>query len=176
VRADDARGAEPGHRSERSRHHRHDREVLHHEVEAGQGRHVREAHLLQRLDGAAAARAVHEPHERLPQVVGESLGVHRLLPDRGIRRPTADREVVTLHDCAAAVDAALPDHRVRGQEVDQLAVLAVLSPAGQGAGLMEGAGVEEPLDPLAHRQAPGGVLALHTLLAPHAPGELLAPA
>ena len=117
VRADHARGAEPGHRPERRGRHRHDREVLHHEVEAGQRRHVREAHLLERLDAAAAARAVHEPDERQPQVVRHALGVDGLLPDRGVGGAAADGEVVALHDRAAAVDASLADDRVRGQEL-----------------------------------------------------------
>ena len=172
----DTRRAEPRHRPERGRRHRHDRQVLHHEVEAGQRRHVGEAHLLERLDAAAAARAVHEPDEREAQVVGQALGVDGLLPDRGVGGAAADGEVVALHDRAAAVDAALADDRVRGQELGQLAVLVVGAAAGERSGLVEAARVEEPLDPLANRQPAGRVLALDPLLAAHPPRELLAPA
>ena len=45
------------------------REVRAHELEAGHERHVGEAHRLERLDAAAAARAVDEAHERQAQVV-----------------------------------------------------------------------------------------------------------
>ena len=116
VRAHHARGAEPRDRAERGGRHRHDRQVLHHEVEAGQRRHVREAHVLERLDAAAAAGAVDEPDEREPEVVRHALGEDGLLPDRGVGRAAADREVVALHDGAAAVDAALADDRVGRQE------------------------------------------------------------
>jgi hypothetical protein len=46
--------------------------------------------------------------------VGEPLGVDRLLPDRGVRGPAADREVVALDDGPAAVDAALADDVLAG--------------------------------------------------------------
>ena len=50
------------------------------------------------------------------QVVREPLGPHHLLPDRGVGGAAADGEVVALHDRAPALDPALPDHHVRGQE------------------------------------------------------------
>ena len=176
VRADRARRAETRHRPERRGRHRNDREVLHDEVEAGQRRHVGEAHLLERLDAPAAARAVHEPDERQAQVVREALGVDGLLPDRGVRRAAAHGEVVALHDRAPPVDAALADDRVGRQELGQLAVVAVCPAAGERPGLVEAPLIEEPLDPLPNRQAPGRVLALDPLLAAHPPRELLAPA
>lgn len=60
-------------------------------------------------------------------------------------------------------------------EVDQLAVL-VDGPAGQGADLVEGAGVEQKVDPLADGEPAGIAHALHALGAAHPPGQLLAPA
>jgi hypothetical protein len=100
VRADDAGGAQARSGAEGGRHDGDDRLVLDHEVEARQRRHVREAHLLERLDRAAASRAVDKPHERQAQVVREPLRVDGLLPDRRVRRPAADREVVALDDGA----------------------------------------------------------------------------
>ena len=176
VRADDARGAEPRHRPERRGRDGHGRQVLHDQVEAGQRRHVREAHLLERLDAAAATRAVHEPDERKPQVVCHALGVDGLLPDGGVGRAAADREVVALDDGAAAVDATLADDRVRGEELGELAVLGVGAAPGERTGLVEAARVEEPVDPLANRQPARLMLPADALLAAHAPGELLAPA
>ena len=74
------------------------------------------------------------------------------------------------------VDPALPDHHVGRQEGLELAVLAVGRLAGDRARLVEAALVEQPLDPLPHRQPPAGVLALHALLAAHPPRQLLAAA
>ena len=176
VRADDAGGAEAGDRAERGGHHGHAGQIRYHQVEAGQRRHVREAHLLERLDRPAAAGAVDEPHERYAQVVREPLGVDRLLPDRGVGGAAANGEVVALHDGAAPVDAAMADDRVGGQEICQLPVVVVGRASGERAGLVEAARVEQPVDALAHGQATGGVLAGDALLAAHPPGQLLAPA
>ena len=176
VRGDHPRRAQPRHRPERRRHHRHARQVRDRQLHAGDERHVRVAHLLERLDRAAAARPVHEPHQRQPQVVREPLGVDHLLPDGGVGRAAADGEVVALHDRRAALDLALPaDHVGRGERAE-LAVLVVGRAARQRAGLVERARVEQPLDPLAHRPAARGVLARHPLLAAHLAGERLAAA
>jgi hypothetical protein len=128
------------------------------------------------LDAAAASRAVDQPHERHAQVVRHPLGEDHLLPDRRIGGPAAHREVVALQDRAASVDPALPDNHVRRQEVRQLAVLVVGSLPGDGAGLVEAAGIEQPLDPFPDRQPPGLVLPRDALLAAHPPRELLAAA
>ena len=137
VRADHAGGAEAGDRAERGRDDRHARQVLHDQVEARQRRHVGEAHLLERLDRPAAAGAVDQPHERDAQVVREPLGVDGLLPDRRVGGAAAHGEVVALHDGAAAVEAALADDRVGGQEVRQVALAVVAGATGQRPGLVE---------------------------------------
>jgi hypothetical protein len=84
--------------------------------------------------------------------VRHALGVDGLLPDGGIGRAAADREVVALDDGAAAVDAPLADDRVRGEEVGELTVLVVGAAPGESTGLVEAARVEEAVDPLANRQ------------------------
>jgi hypothetical protein len=108
--------------------------------------------------------------------VGQALGVDGLLPDRGVGGAPADGEVIALDDRAAAVDPPLADDRVRRQKVRELTVLVVAAAARERSGLVERAGVEQPLDPLANRQPAGCVLPRDPLLAAHAPGELLAPA
>ena len=95
------------------------------------------------------------------------LGVDHLLPDGRVRGAAADGEVVALHYRPPAVDAAGADHDVGGEEVLDLAVVAVGRPPGERARLVEAAGIEEPLDPLADGEPPGGVLALDPLLAAH---------
>jgi hypothetical protein len=108
--------------------------------------------------------------------VCEPLGVDHLLPDGGVGRASADGEVVALHDRRAALDLALAaDHVGRGER-GELALLVVRPYAGERAGLVERARVEQPLDPLAHGPPPGRVLARHPLLAAHLAGERLAPA
>jgi hypothetical protein len=128
------------------------------------------------LHAAATAGAVDEAHERQAQVVRHPLREHHLLPDRGVGRPAAHREVVALEHRPAPVDPALPDDHVRGQEVRQLSVLVICALAGDGTGLVEAARVEQPLDALAHREPPRLVLARDALLAAHPPRKLLAPA
>ena len=86
----------------------------------------------------------------------------------------ADGEVVALEDRPAPLDPALTDDDVGGLEVGELTLVVVGPLAGEGAGLMEGAGVEEAVDALANVQAPGRALALDALGAAHLLGELLA--
>ena len=160
VRRHHARRPEPRHGPERRGHHGHDRHVLHGDLHPGHVRHVGEAHLLERLDRAAAARAVDEPRQRQPQVVRHPLRVDHLLPDRGVRGAAADREVIRLHDEPAPVGLALPDDHVGRHERLELAVGAVARDAGQRARLVEGPRIEQPLDPLADGQLARGVLAI----------------
>ena len=161
--ADHARRAQPRHRAQRGADHRHPREVLERQLEPGDERHVGEAHRLDRLHAAAAAGAVHQPHEREPQLVRHALGVDHLLPDGRVGGAAAHREVVALHHGAPPVDAPVAHDHVRGRELRQLAVVAVLALARQRAGLVERAGVEQPLDALAHGEPAALVLARHLL-------------
>jgi len=131
------------------------------------------AHVLEGLHAPAAARAVHEAHERHSQLLGEPLGVDHLLPDGGVGRSAAHREVVALHHRGPPLDPAAPHHAVGGKEVRELAVL-VAAASGQRAGLAEAALVEEALDALPHGQAPARVLTRHPLLPAHPARELLA--
>ena len=115
---DDARGAEPGARARAPRRRPgRVREVLDRQRPSRGAGHVGEAHRLERLDAAAAAGAVDEAHERDAQLVREPLGLDHLLPDRGVGGAAAHGEVVALDDRAPAVDPALADDHVRGQEV-----------------------------------------------------------
>ncbi len=175
VRGHHARGAQPCDGSERRGHHRHLREVVHRQLPTRDEGHVGVAHRLERLHAAAAAGAVHQAHERHAQLVGQPLGVDHLLPDGGVGRAAANREVVALHHGRPAVDLATPHHAVGGQEVHELAVL-VGPAAGELARLAEGALVEQPPDALAHGQAPARVLASDPLLAAHLLREPLAAA
>ena len=81
VRERHAHRAEARARPERRRDDGHAREVLDRELEARKRRDVAEAHRLERLDAAAAARAVDEPDQRHAQLVRGLLG-----PDRASAR------------------------------------------------------------------------------------------
>jgi hypothetical protein len=169
------RRSQARHRTQRGAHDRDPREVRDDQLEGRERRDVGEPHRLQRLDAAAPARAVHQPDERDAQVAGHPLGERHLLPDRGVRRASADREVIALHDRPPTVDPPAAHDHVGGGEVGQLAIL-VVARAGQYAGLVEGARVDQALDALTHRQPTAVVLPGHPLGAAHAVRELLAAA
>src|SRR5262249_52385319 len=69
---------------------------------------------------------------------------------------------------------AASDHEISRGELDQPAVLVIFRLAGNGADLVEGAGIEQLLDALAHGQLAGIVLALDLLLATHLARQRLA--
>src|SRR4051794_35486538 len=107
--------------------------------------------------------------------MGHALGEHHLLPDGGIGGAAADREVVALHHHPATLDPTAAHDHVGRREVGQLAVLVAAHP-GQSARLVKRAGVEQALDPLAHREPPAGVLPGHALGSAHPAGQSLATA
>src|SRR5262249_49734752 len=93
----------------------------------------------------------------------------------GAGRAAAHREVVAADDHAPTADASRPEDRVRREKAVELAVL-VGRLAGQRAGLGERVPVEQLLDPLAHGEAAGLVLALDVVGAAHATRQLVAAA
>ena len=132
---------------------------------------------LDRLDRAAAAGAVNETNERDAQLVRHLLRHHLLLPDRGIRRAAAHREVIAADHDGAALDPSPPEDEVGGLErLDVFAIVAVLRAPRDRADLVEAAGIEQRIDALAHREAAGVVVALDLVRSAHAAGQLFAPA
>ena len=89
---------------------------------------------------------------RHPQLEREALGVVALGTDRRVGRAAAHGEVVAGHDDRSTVDLGRPEHEVRRRERDQLAVVVVRADPGNGADLVERAGVDETLDALANGQ------------------------
>ena len=106
--------------------------------------------------------------------MGQPLGVHRLLPDGGVRRTAAHGEVVALEGHTPAGDSPLAHHGVGGQEAGQVPIRVVVGAAGQRARLVKAAAIEEALDALADGEASRGMLARDPLVAAHLPGERLA--
>ncbi len=108
----------PAHRPERRRDHRHAGEVVDRDLQAGQERHVREAHLLERLDADPPPPVPSTSRTSgKPEVVRHALGLDHLLPDRRVGRAAADREVVGLDDGAAAVESPCPTTTFAGMNV-----------------------------------------------------------
>jgi hypothetical protein len=109
-------------------------------------------------------------------VVAAALGPDELLPDGGVSRPAADREVVALDNDATALDACLADDEVRGGKVGERAVLAIDAPAGDLARFAPGALVDEQRDAVAHGELAARTLAGDRFVAAHGGGQGLAPA
>ena len=122
-----ARRAEPGHRAEPERDDRHEahirRRVVIGQVRADPARQVGAPGGLDRLDRAAAARALDDADDRQPQIVRHLLGHQRLFADRRVGRAAAHREIVADDDDRAAVDPGAAHHAVRRHQLDQPAVL-----------------------------------------------------
>ena len=103
------------------------------------------------------------------------LGHQRLCRDRGIGRAAAHGEIVADHDHGAAVDLAAAEHAVRRRQVLEFAVLVVFGDAGDGADLVEGILVDQPVDALANGEPALVMLALDLVNASHLARERFAP-
>ena len=86
VRRDHAHRAEPGHRTQARADHRHFAEHRGDGVPGRIRRHVGASDLLDGLDAAAAAGAVHQPDHRDAQAARQLLAVPHFVAD-GARRP-----------------------------------------------------------------------------------------
>jgi hypothetical protein len=175
VGADHAGGAQPGNRPQAGGGDGDLGEVVDHQVPAGVGGHVGPPGRLVRLHAAAAAGAVHQPHQGQAQLVGQALRVDLLLRDGGVGGAAPHGEVVAAHHHSTAVDAARADHAVGRQEAGQRAVL-VRGESGQAAVLLEGARIQQQLHALAHGQLAGVALSGDALRAAHPLRQLLAAA
>ncbi len=103
--------------------------------------------------------------------VGHPLRHQVLALDRGVGRAAAHGEIVARDHHHAAIHPAAPEHAV-GRRKDASVVVGVVGGLpGDRADLVEAAGIEHPLDPLAHRQPPAGVLAGDPLGAAHLVGK-----
>ena len=176
-----ARRAQARDRSERERHHRDLGKIVGPPVpEKGLG-HRRMALQLEVLHRAPAARAVHEAHQRQPQVAGEAFDGEQLVLDAAVVGAAAHREIVAGHRHRPPVDTSAPVNEVGRREVDELARARIFSftvfrPARQAADFVERARIEQPVDALAHRQLAAVVLALDLVRPAHLLRERLAPA
>jgi hypothetical protein len=96
--------------------------------------------------------------------------------DAGVGGAAPDREVVAADHHPAAVDAPGACHQVGGRQRPERPVRVVLPKPGEGADLVKGARVEEPLDAFPDGQPAGVVLAPDPLLAAHPASHLLSTA
>src|SRR5262249_20533932 len=111
---------------------------------------------------------------RKSQLSSHPLAVTLLAADRRVVGAAADREVVAAHDDTAAVDAARSHDEVRGTDRDQL-VAVVCCGAGEGAGFVERAVIQQALDALTNSETAGLVLPFDVVGAAHGSRQLLAP-
>ncbi len=176
MAAHQPRRAKARDRAKSERHDRHGAHVGDDPIPGRIGRHIGVAHRLDGLDRAAAAGAVDQPHERHAQLVRHLLGHHLLAADRRIRRAAAHGEIVAADHDRPAFDPPAPEHEIRGLERLKLAVVAILRAARERADLVKAAGIEQLLDPLAHREPAGIVLALDLVRPAHLARQGLAAA
>ena len=169
------RRPQPGHRAQPQPDHWHCGHVGGHAPEAAGGAgaagQVGRAGGLDDLGRAAAARAFDDAHDRQAQLGRHVLGHQRLVADRRIGRTAAHDEVVAHRHHRLAGDAAMAEHAVGWRHMLQPAVRFVLAAARQRAHLVEAARIEQFVDPIAHRQPAGVVLALDLVFAAHAFGQ-----
>ena len=166
---------QPGYRPEPGGDHRDHGQVVDHVVPAGVHGHVSEAGHLQRFHAAAPAGALHEPHDGHPQLAGQLLGVDLLGDDGRVGGAAADRDVVAAHHDLAPDDAPGAGHEVGRGEAVQRPVAVVAGLPGQLPDLPERPVVEQPPEPLAHRQPPGVMLPGDLLRPAHPPGQFPPP-
>ena len=103
--------AHAGTGSERERHERHLRQAMRDLVPARRFRNIGPGILLKALDRSAAPGTVDHLDQRHP-VFGGHLDHHdHFLPDRGIRRSAAYREVVGENNCWLSVQRGAPGDR-----------------------------------------------------------------
>jgi biotin carboxyl carrier protein len=159
--------AEPRDRAKAERHDRHSAHVGDDPIPRRIGWHISVAHRLDGLDRTASAGAVDQADEGHAQLVRHLLGHHLLAADRGIGRTAAHGEIVTADHDRPALDPPAPEHEIGGPERLKLAIVAVLRASGECADLVKAAGIEQLLDPLAHREPPGIVLALDLVRPAH---------
>ena len=176
VRGGEPRRAQAGDRAEAQPDGRHGAHVLHHPFPAAHARHVGAAGRLDGLDRAAAARALDHADQRHAVLVGVALDEDVLFLDGGVGRAAAHREVVAGDGDGPAVDLGAAHHGVGRHQVHKVVAAVIFGLAGDAADLAERVLVDQPVDALAHGEAPAVVLALHLVRAAHAPGELLAAA
>ncbi len=167
-------GADTGHGSQRQRDRWRNRQVPNHRLPAAHLGYVGSPGHLYGLHGSAAAHAVDETHVGKPQLGGQALCLEPFADDRRVSGTATYREVVSRKNHRAAVDLRGAEHEVGGSELVEIAVVVILSDAGQGADLLERAGIADGGDPLADRQLVEFVLARDLLGATHLVGELLA--
>ncbi len=179
MRRREPRRPEPRHRTKPQRHHRHQAHVGRGLVielrPAHAARQVGAARRLDRLDRAAAARALDQPDDRQAEFRRHPFGHDRLLADGRIRAAAAHGEVVADHHHRSAIHHRAAHHAVGRREGLQVALRVVFSAPGDRADLVEAALVRQRLDALAHGQAAAIMLAPHLVRPAHLPGQGLAP-
>ena len=170
MRHDQPGRAEADRRSEASRDHRHQRQVVDHGIPGRVNRHVGVAGVVGGLHAAAAAGPVEQPHDRQPQVVRVLLGEDLLGVDRRVSRPAPDREVIGPEQHRPAVDPGRPGDEVGWQHRDEPAFGVVAAEPGQHADLGEAARIGQPVDALAHGEPAGRLAAARSCRDRPSPG------
>lgn len=162
-----ARRAQPGDRAEPQRHDRHQAQVrcgvVVRQVRADPPGQIGAPCRLDRLDRAAAARALDNADDRQPEIVRHLLRHQRFFADRRIGRAAAHREIVAGDDHRAAVNRRPAEHIVRRRQLDQVALVVVTRATGDRADLVKAAGIGQRVDALAYGQLARIVLSLDPL-------------
>ncbi len=174
VRRRHPRRADSRDRSHASRDHRHLAHQFYQHVEIRIRRHVGPLDRLERSHAAAASGSVHQPNDRDMQLMRDQFRIAALVADIRVRRTAAHREVVAADHDAPPVDSSRAADKVRRHDRRERLAL-VFRRSRQRAVFMKRPRVEQPLDPLAHRELAPIMLPLDVLSPAHPLRELNAP-
>ena len=174
MRGDHAHRAESGHRSETCADHRHFAQHRGDLVPRRIRGNVRASDLLDGLDAAASARAVDQADHGNAQPARKLFAVPHFVADLGVGRAATHGEVVAADHDGARVDAPGSDYEVRRRERGELPRVVVRGAPSERPDFVEGPGVEQPVDALAHGETSGVMLALDVGSAAHFARQCLA--
>ena len=167
MRGRDPGRPEPGYGAQGRRDHGHLGEKRDGHLPVGIRGNIRAFDLLVRFDTSTAAGAIDQPHDGKAKFEGSFLAPAHLVAHCAVGGAAADREVVAANDDPAALDEPSPGDEIGRGQAGQSPGFVVDRLAGQRTDFSKRSGVEQSVDALPDREAPGLHVPGHTLFAPH---------
>ncbi len=109
------------------------------------------------------------------KVAGHVFGHERLRRDRGVRRTSADREVVSHHDNGLSFDFTTAENAIRGRNRFQVAIGLIFAYAGNRPDFMKAVRINQSGDPFANGQPSCIMLPFNLIGSAHLASKRFAP-